>query len=102
MKDQADVGQRVADLGALVKAETADYAVENPEAAQNFFKGSRLRAGTVENRDMGVGLFADDGGDLFADDFSFGDGIRRFEIAQRVARAKRGLQILAEADGIVF
>src|ERR1700728_5081642 len=102
MKDQADVGQRVADLGALVKAETADYAVANPEAAQNFFKGSRLRAGTVENRDTGVGIFADDGGDLFADEFSFRDGIRRLEIAQRISGSERGLQILAEAVGIVF
>ncbi len=47
--DQAQVAEQVLDLGALVKAESADHGVADVVAAQRFFNQARLRVGAIEH-----------------------------------------------------
>ena len=79
MKEQTNVGQRIADFGALVKAEAAHDAITDSEPAQNFLEGTRLRARAIENRDAGVTIVAHERGNLAAYEFCFGGSVGRLE-----------------------
>ena len=102
MKKQPHVGERVAHLGALVKAESAHHAIANAQPPQDFFERPRLRARAIENRHARIGVVAHDRRNLAADEFRFGHRVRRLEKAQPLARAERRLQSLAEAVGVVL
>ncbi len=71
MENQPHVGQRVANFGAFVKAESADHAIADAQSPQDLFKRARLRAGAIENGDAGFGIVAHDRGNLLADEFRF-------------------------------
>ena len=66
---QPEVGQRVADLAALVEAHPADHAVGLAGADEDFLEDSRLRVGAVEDRDVGgLGTTVDQLVDLVGDE----------------------------------
>src|SRR5262249_44173593 len=50
--DDAQISQRVADLGALVKARTADYAIGQPERDETVFELAHLERRADENGDL--------------------------------------------------
>ena len=47
--DEAEIAEQVFDLGALVKAESADHGVADVVAAQSFFDEAGLRVGAIED-----------------------------------------------------
>ena len=51
--DRAQVGQRVADLLALVEAHPADHLVRQAEPDEHLLEHPGLRVGAVEHRDVG-------------------------------------------------
>ena len=100
--DQAEVGDGVADLGALVEAEAADDLVGQADRDEPLFELAGLELGADEDRDVveasrrGRWRF-----DLLADAARFLGAVPDADDADLVAVAGIGPQRLAEAAGIV-
>src|ERR1700690_1870012 len=101
MKKQADVGERVANFRALIKTEAAHHAMANAHPAQDFLKRARLRTSAVKDSGLGIGILAQEGGNLAANKFRLSGRILSLEKAHQVPRADVSLEILAQAIGIV-
>ena len=101
--DQAQIGQRMLDLGALEKAQAAIHAIGQAGVEQRMFEGPRLRVAAIEQRDFGARMaVARQGLDLLDDPARFvAVGIRLVD-ADRLATARLGPQVLAQARGIVL
>ena len=52
LRDHAQIGQRVADFGALVKARPADHAIGQAELDKAVFEFAHLERGTHQNGDL--------------------------------------------------
>jgi hypothetical protein len=50
--DEAQIGERVLDLGALEEAQTTVHAVRHARGEERLFEHARLRIGAVENGDL--------------------------------------------------
>src|SRR5262249_2794624 len=99
---QANVGQRILHFSAFIKAEAADQFVADAAAPEDFFKGSRLKIGTVFD---GAGLrriVVEELAQLFADEFSFGLGVARFKVTEIRAAGNFRAQVLAEPLGVIL
>ena len=101
-REQAQIGERVLDLGALEEAHAAVDAVRDRRVEQRVLENARLCVGAVER------------GDLGSDDAVAGEALhdvdderrlveigRRREHAHRLAWRVAGPQILAEARLVV-
>ena len=101
--DQAQIGQRVLDFGALEKAQPAIHPIRQAGAEQRVLKRARLRVAAIEQRNLGAGMtiagqradFLDNEARLVA----IGPG---FMHANRLATAGFGPQVLAQPRGIVL
>jgi len=90
------VAEHVSDLGALVKAETADHGVADVVAAQGLFHQARLRVGSVEHgavrapsgvlRFGGFRLLTQEGLDAVSDEEGFVFAVGRLVISNERAR----------------
>src|SRR5262249_18355406 len=81
MHSEANVSQHVLYFGAFVKTEAADQLVPDTAAAEDFFKGPRLKIGAVLDgtslRRVVIEKFAK----LFGDEFSFRLSIAGLKVA---------------------
>jgi hypothetical protein len=71
--DQTEIGERVADLLALIKARPADHAVRQRQGNESLFELPRLESGAHQDRDL----------------------------AQRMALALQRLDLLADPAGFI-
>src|SRR5580704_12585428 len=99
MKNQAHIGERVANFGAFVKAEAAYDTIANAQAAQDFFEGARLRAGAIQHRNPCIRLVAHQSRQLAANKLSLCRRIRRLKKFQASARSECGLESFSEPVG---
>ena len=101
--DQAQVGQRMLDLGALEEAQAAIDAIGQAGIEQRVFKRAALRVAAVEQGDFGAGMaiarqrldFLDDEARFVAVGIGFMD-------ADRLAGPGLGPQVLAQALRVVL
>ncbi len=101
--DQAQIGQRVLDLGALEKAQPAIHAIGQAGIEQGVLQRARLGVAAVEQGDLGAGVaVALQGLDLLDDPARLLAVGERFKNPDRLTAAGLGPQVLAEARRVVL
>src|SRR3990167_6981167 len=100
---QAQVGQRMLDLGALKKAQAAVHAVGHGGVEQRGFDHAALRVAAVEHGDLLAleTVVLHQLLDLVHHPLRFGEVARGLVHAHRLACTLGGAQVLAQAPGVV-
>src|SRR5690349_12827406 len=102
LADQAEVGDRIADLGALVEAEAADDLVGKADRDEALFELAGLELGADEDGDVVEAAAADlDGFDFLADAAGLLRAVPDADDADLLAVALVGPERLAEAAAVV-
>ena len=98
---QAQVSQRVLDLGPLEKPQAAVHAVGNAGVEQGGLHHPALRIAAVKQRDLAaIGALAHQLPHLVDKPLRLGKVAGRLEHTHRLARPGLGVQVLAQAVGI--
>ena len=101
--DQAQIGQRMLDLGALEEAQPAVDAVGHAGIEQRRLQHARLRVAAVEDGDLGArGAGAVQLLGLLEHPLRLGEVAGRLVHPHRLARARLGAQVLAQPAGVVL
>ena len=99
---QAQIRQRVLDLGALEEAQAAVHAVGHGGVEERGFHHAALRVAAVEHGHLHLGhVFARELLHLVDHPLRFGEVAGGLVHAHRFARAGVGAQVLAQAVGVV-
>src|SRR5216684_11913 len=101
MHGQTDISERVFYFRAIVETEAADEFVAQAAAAEDFFKGARLKIRAVLHGAGLRGVFVENAFKFAGDEFGLGVGVAAFKVSQVAARAVFGAEGLAEALGII-
>ncbi len=100
--DQAEIGERVADLLALVKARPADDAIGQCQGDEPLFELARLETGAYQDRNLAQRVaLALQGLDLLADPAGFLLGVPHRTHHDLLALTRFGPQRLAEPPSVL-
>ena len=99
---QAQVGQRMLDLGAFEKAQAAIDPVRHAGVEQRRLDDPALRVAAIQHRDLlAIHAIAHQLAHLVDHPLRLGQVAGRLDHAHRLARALVGAQVLAQALGVV-